>query len=240
MRNRAGTRCLVALALLAAGCGGEAAPSTPPATVLAASSLREAVEEIAAEWRRRGGGETVLRFEATSTLARQIAEGAPADVLLAADPAWLDRVKTLERRDWVSNRLVCVVPAGDGAAAAPFDLARCGSLALAPGEVPAGKYAREALKGIGVEPPARVLYGANARDVLLKVAEMGAEAGIVYATDAAVEPRVRVAMTFPGSSHTRIVCAAGVLTEAGRPFAAALREPWALAIAERRGFRPVP
>lgn len=240
MRIPAGIRSLLALVPLVAGCGDRAPAPAPVVTVTAASSLREAVEEIAAEWKRRGGGDATLRFEATSTLARQIAEGAPADVFLAADPAWLDRVMTLERRDWLSNRLVCVVPSGDGSPAGAFDLAKCRSLALAPEEVPVGRYARAAMRGIGVEPPARVIYGANVRDVLLKVAEQGAEAGIVYATDAAVEPRVRVATTFPGSSHPGIVYAAGVLTEAGRPFAAALREPWAWEIAERRGFRPIP
>jgi len=233
-------RTIAAVLALAAGCGGEPspAPAPRPATVLAASSLREVLEEVAMEWTRRTGRRADLRFGATSTLARQIGEGAPCDVFLAAAPEWLDRVKTLERRAWLGNRLVCVVPAG--ADASRFDLARVPGLALAPEEVPAGKYARAALAHLGVPLPSRVVYGANARDVLSKVVEGGAEAGIVYATDAAVEPRVRTALLFPRESHPPIVYAAGVLTEAGRPFAAALREEWALAAAARRGFEALP
>jgi molybdate transport system substrate-binding protein len=89
---------------------------------------------------------------------------------------------------------------------------------------------------LGIALPPRVIYGASVRDVLSKVSAGGAEAGIVYATDAAIEPAVRIAFTFPGDSHPKIVYAAGLLTAEGAALFEALREPWALAIARRYGF----
>src|SRR5258707_218691 len=86
-------------------------PSSPPATlnVFAASSLKEAVTAIAAEWTKKTAQPVNLQFEASSTLARQIKEGVPSDLFIPAAPEWLDQVKTIERIDWLSNRLVVVV-----------------------------------------------------------------------------------------------------------------------------------
>jgi molybdate transport system substrate-binding protein len=213
--------------------GPSAAADPPrPVVVLAAASLKEVVTEIAEEWSRRHARPVTLSFDATSILARQIKAGAPADVFVAAAPEWLDEVAPRARVDWLSNRLVCVVPAH----VASFDLRAADSLALANEQVPAGKYARAALKHLGIALPKRVIYGASVRDVLSKVVAGGAQAGIVYATDAAVEPAVRIAFTFPADSHPMIVYAAGLLTNEGRGVFDALHEPWALAIARRHGF----
>jgi molybdate transport system substrate-binding protein len=209
-----------------------AAETPPPLVVFAAASLKEAVTDLANEWSRRTGRPVALSFDATSTLARQIKAGAPADIFLAAAPEWLDEIKPLARVDWLSNRLVCVVPND----VASFDMNTAHSLALANEQVPAGKYARAALAHLGVALPPRVIYGASVRDVLSKVIAGGAEAGFVYATDAAVEPAVRIAFTFPTDSHPRIVYAAGLLTAEGAALFKTLREPWALAIAHRYGF----
>jgi molybdate transport system substrate-binding protein len=200
---------LAAWALVLAGCGGAEAP----VRVLAASSLEETLTEAAAEWTKRGGRPVSLSFAASSTLARQIADGAGADVFISADAAWADAVKPAERFEWVGNRLVIV---GDG------DLT--GTVAMAGEEVPAGKLAAAALKRLGVTPT-RIVYGANVRDVLAKVREGAASSGFVYATDA------------PGrelEERTRYVVAR--LTPAGAAFASALREPWAVAMATKRGF----
>jgi molybdate transport system substrate-binding protein len=209
-----------------------AAEAPRPIVVFAAASLKDAVTELAHNWSRKAGRQVALSFDATSTLARQINAGAPADLFLAAAPEWLDEVKLLARVDWLSNRLVCVVPK----AVTSFDLEAVHSLALANEQVPAGKYARAALEHLGIALPPRVIYGASVRDVLSKVVAGGAEAGIVYATDAAIEPSVRIASTFPADSHPRIVYAAGLLTVEGTALFTALREPWALAIAHRYGF----
>jgi molybdate transport system substrate-binding protein len=210
-----------------------AAAETPrPLVVFAAASLKEAVTELTNEWSRKTARPVALSFDATSTMARQIKAGAPADVFLVAAPEWLDEVKPLARLDWLSNRLVCVVPND----VASFDIHTADSLVLANEQVPAGKYARAALAYLGVALPPRVVYGASVRDVLSKVVAGAAPAGIVYATDAAVEPAVRIAFTFPADSHQKIVYAAGLLTAEGTALFEALREPWALTIARRYGF----
>jgi molybdate transport system substrate-binding protein len=219
----------VLMLLLGSACGRT---TETPVVVFAASSLKEVVTEVAAEWTKRSGVPTRTQCEASSTLARQIQEGAPADVFITAAPEWLDQLKILERSDWLSNRLVCVVPKD----ARDVDLKALKSLSLANEQVPAGKYARAALAHLGIALPGRTIYGSNVRDVLSKVSQGGAEAGIVYATDAAVDPAVRIAMTFPIESHPRILYAAGSLTPAGKTFQDALREPWARAIAVRHGF----
>ncbi len=228
-----------ALALSVAACGkahdanaAAAAAAATPATVFAAASLKELVTAIAEEHGRRTGVVHKLQFDSTSTLARQIGEGAPADLFLTAAPEWLDEVTTLERADWLSNRLVLVVPK-EGP---DVELAKLPSLAMANEQVPAGKYARAALASLGVALPERVLLGESVRDVLSKVSEGGAAAGIVYATDAAIDPRVRIAATFPAESHPKILYSIGLLTPAGKALGDALREPWALDLARQHGF----
>lgn len=221
---------LSALALLASSCGPR--PEAERISVFAAASLRETLTEIAQEWAKKGGALPQLQFEATSTLARQIKEGASADLFISADEAWMDQVRPLERRDWLGNRLVCVVPKETE----DFDLKRVKRLALADEQVPAGRYAKAALAHFGIKPAAPPIYGNNVRDVLSKVSQGGADAGIVYATDAAVDPGVRIGFTFPPECHPRILYPVGLLTERGRAFFNALRESWALEIARRRGF----
>jgi molybdate transport system substrate-binding protein len=218
--------------MVAAGLLGCGAPREPEVQVFAAASLREVLEEIASVWTGRAGRGVRLQFEATSTLARQVEQGAPADVFAVAAPEWLDRRRPLERYDWLSNRLVLVVPRE----APDPDLGKLRSLALAGEQVPAGRYARAALDRLGVRLPDRVIYGAHVRDVLSKVAQGGAEAGVVYATDARMDPRVRVGYVFPAESHPKIVYAVGLLRPGGKPFFAALREEWAQEIARRHGF----
>jgi molybdate transport system substrate-binding protein len=214
---------------------GNADRAAPPVVVFAASSLREAATEIADRWTMESGRPVRFHFEATSTLARQIREGAKADLFLAAAPEWLNKVSVIDRFDWLSNRLVLVVPTES----ADIDLKNLESLAIASEPVPAGRYGKAALAHRGVTLPERTIYGENVRDVLSKVSEGGAQAGVVYATDVPIDPGVRVTYTFPEESHPKILYTAGLLTENGRAFYALLREPWALEIARRRGFADV-
>lgn len=225
---------LVALA----GCGRtEGPPARPssPVTLFAASSLKEPVSEIAASWSKGAGRPHRLQFEASSTLARQIKEGAPADVFITAAPEWLDEVKTLERFDWLSNRLVLVARKKNGA----VDLRRLESLALAGEQVPAGKYAKAALEHLGVSLPARIVYGSNVRDVLAKVSQGGCQAGVVYATDAVIDPAVEVVYTFPLESHPKILYSVGRLTSEGEAFVRALRDSASLDVARKHGFEVI-
>lgn len=239
--NRRAFALLAVAGVLAACRGGDDASASMSAsasasasgpTIVAASSLRDVLTDITAEWVRRGGATPRLQFEASSVLARQLREGARADVFVSAAPAWVDALQPLDRHDWLGNRLVLVVRAD----APDVDLAQLASLALAAEQVPAGAYARAALAHLGVTPPARTIYGANVRAVLATVAQGGAEAGIVYATDAAIEPAVRISRTFPLESHPRIVYTAARLTDQGRAFFDALQTPWAHEIARRHGF----
>jgi molybdate transport system substrate-binding protein len=207
-------------------------PPNPAVRVFAAASLKEVAGEIAGEWTKMTRRPHQLQFEATSTLARQIQEGAPAEIFVTAAPEWLDKVTVTERYDWLSNRLVCVVHKD----LKEVDLKKVESLALANEQVPVGKYARAALAHQGVKIPERTIYGQNVRDVLSKVSQGGAQAGIVYATDAAIDPSVRIAFTFPPESHPKILYSVGLLKPEGKELFEALREPWAIKIARKHGF----
>jgi molybdate transport system substrate-binding protein len=219
-------RLVVTCTLLLSACDR---PPAPP-TVFAASSLREVVAEIA------GPGGLRAQCDASSTLARQLRAGARADLFITAAPEWLEGIPVVERFDWLANRLVCVVPRGsDG-----VDLRTARRIALALEQVPAGRYAAAALRHAGVDIAGRAIYGSSARDVLSKVAQGGADAGVVYATDAAVEPDVRVAFVFPEESHPRILYTVAVLSERGRDLARSLRSPRSLEIARRHGFEAAP
>lgn len=188
-------------------------------TVFAAASLNEALRELAREWTARGNPAPRLSFAASSTLARQIEQGAPADLFLSADEPWMDflgtrgLIVTSSRVSPVGNALVLV---GD-AAAGPVALEKgtelrsllgpSGRLAVGdPAHVPAGRYAQSALQWMGqwgaVAP--RLARAENVRAALLLVERGEAPLGIVYATDAAASPGLRVLGTFPAESHPPI------------------------------------
>ena len=223
--------------------------------VLAAACLTHVLSQVGATWQAQGGAEVRLSFDATSRLARQVEAGAPADLFFSADVRWLRHlserglVRPDSRVDLLGNRLVLVVPAtASEVPVAPADLPRLGGrLALASEQAPAGRYADEALRATGVwdAVAARVVRGANVRTALAWVARGEAAAGVVNATDARVEPRVRVAFSFPPSSHTPIVMPAALLLAAGEPaeargFLDFCRGAAARAIFERAGFSVLP
>jgi molybdate transport system substrate-binding protein len=215
--------------LLLASCSGK----QEAVTVFAASSLREVVQEVSGEWSRRNEIEVRLQFDASSTLARQIEAGAPADLFISADATWAERVRPAAQRAWLGNRLAVVVRREQRE---PLDLQNLEALALGGEGVPVGEYARAALENLGVGLPERVIYGANARDVLAKVAHGAAQAGIVYATDVDIEPAVRVSALLPAESHPPVVYMAALVSENGRGLFEALGEEWALDRARAGGF----
>ncbi|WP_300539241.1 molybdate ABC transporter substrate-binding protein [Sphingosinicella sp.] len=207
---------LVLLALL--GADPARAQSAAP-VVLAAASLQEALSEAADAWARQRHPRPVLSFAGSSALARQIEAGAPADLFISADEAWMDRLEQRSllapgsRRVIAGNRLVLIAPSDSPVKlriAKGFPLARAlgsGRLAMAdPAAVPAGRYARAALEALGdwaaVEP--RVVRSENVRAALALVERGEAPLGIVYATDAAASRKVRVVGVFPASSHPSI------------------------------------
>jgi molybdate transport system substrate-binding protein len=196
--------------LAAAGCG---TAEQERVQIFAAASTQDALAEIQGLFRAETGIALEANLGASSDLARQIEQGAPADLFLSADENWADYLAEkglVERRiDLLINRLIVVV--ASQAAPEVKDLAalsrpEMGKLALAGAAVPAGRYARQALTRAGVweQVKDRVLDAANVRAALAYVARGEAEAGIVYATDAAGEERVRVAFTIPAELHEPI------------------------------------
>ena len=228
-------------------------PGTP-ITVFAASSLTDSLKAVADAYKARSGVSVTLSFGASSMLARQIEQGARADIFLSADSEWMDYLqkKTLildaSRKDRLVNQLVLI--ASPDAKPAPriaphFDLAGAlgdRRLALAdPASVPAGKYAKAALMALGVwnSVAAKVVQAENVRVALEYVARGEAPYGIVYATDAKAAP-VRLEGTFPEDSHPPIIYPSA-LTRTAAPGAKAfldfLSGPQARAIFEKAGFR---
>ncbi len=201
-------------------------------TVFAASSLKEVLTEISIELKKKGGENIRFSFEGSSILAKQIQEGAKADLFFSAAPEWVESVKPLNKKDWLGNELVLVVRKD----VQEVDLKNLKSLALANQQVPAGKYAVAALKNLGVSLPERVIYGNNVRDVLSKVSHGGAEAGVVYATDVLLDAEVKVNFRFPLESHPQIIYTIGLLTKDGEKLFKIFQEPWVTEIAKKHGF----
>ncbi|MBI1188177.1 MAG: molybdate ABC transporter substrate-binding protein [Alphaproteobacteria bacterium] len=221
-----------ALASAVAAC---ARPRAADILVLAAISLQDALEAIAVQ--QPEGPRLSFAFAATSALARQIERGAPGDIFLSADVEWMDYlaerslIRPETRIDLLSNRLVLIAPAGAPAtpdlALTPAAFAAAlgeGRLAIAdPESVPAGRYGRAALESLALIDVAgqRFARAENVRAALAFVARGEAPLGIVYETDARIEPRVRIVARFPGTAHPRIVYPGAVLTRSTHDGAAA-------------------
>jgi molybdate transport system substrate-binding protein len=241
--------------LLAALLGPAPGTVRADATVFAAASLKDALDELAAAYRKRVSGRIIVSYAASSALAQQIAQGAPADIFISADLEWMEHLDKLKltrkgsRVTLLSNRLVLVAPADSKAAftiGPRFPLAKLlgdRRLAMAdPDYVPAGKYGRAALESLGVWPEvsAKVARGENVRAALAFVARGEAPFGIVYRTDAMAERKVRIVGEFAASLHPRIAYPAAVLARSKSPgaesFLGYLRSPLARAVWERHGF----
>lgn len=232
------------------------AADAPALTVLGAASLTESLQAVGAAWTAHGHPAVTFSFDASSRLAKQIEAGSPADAFFSADEDWMNelasqgRIDPSTRVDLLGNTLVVVVPASSKVAvhtAKDLSSATVHHLALAGESVPAGKYGRAALTSLGAWEGVkdRVVNGDNVRAVLAWVAGGEAEAGIVYATDARVEPKVTVAFAFPASSYPPIVYPAAVVqgsAHAGdaKSFVAFCSTPEAMAIFEKAGFTPPP
>ncbi len=227
-----------------------------PLTVFAAASLTNAMQDIDMAWQAHHHPALHLSFGSSSTLARQIAQGAPANLFASADEKWMNylvqqgAIATDTRRDLLSNRLVLIVPATNARhidIGPNLDLSTLlgsdGRLAVGdPAHVPAGIYAKQALTKLGLWDRAEqhLAPAADVRAALLLVERGEAPAGIVYATDAAISPKVTVAGIFPESSHDPITypfaATKGGDTADARTLLDFLSGPEAKAIFARRGF----
>ena len=242
------------VALVAASFATSVSAQSRPVLVFAAASLKTALDLIAAQWRSETGKAATISYAASSTLAKQIENGAPAELFISADEDWMDYLQGRNlidpktRKDLLGNRLV-LIALRDSAArvriAPGFPLARLigdGHLAMAdPSAVPAGKYGKAALQKLGVwsAVETRVAAAENVRAVLLLVARGEAPFGIVYETDAAAEPGVRIVGSFPPDLHPPIVYPMALTPTAGpdaAAFAAYLGAPAARALFEKQGF----
>jgi molybdate transport system substrate-binding protein len=200
--------------------------------VFAASSLTNVLGELSRAYETAHGVPVKLSFAASSVLARQIEAGGKADVFISADQEWMDYLQSRDlidpptRRDLVRNRLVLIAPADSGIdlkIAPGFKLAETlGRRRLATGDpdaVPVGRYARSALISLGVWDGIqdRLVRADNVRGALTFVARGEVPLGIVYATDAWADSKVRIVDTFPESSHAPITYPAAALTGSGIP-----------------------
>jgi molybdate transport system substrate-binding protein len=246
-------RLLAALALAAAGAATAVAAEPPAVLVFAAATLKPVLDPLAAGW--QGGAPVTVAYGATPALAKQIENGAPADVFFSADTDWMDylaerRLVRLDTRvDLLGNRLVLIARTG----AAPVEigpgtrlaaLVGAGPLAMCnPMHHPAGRYGKASLEHLGLWSAVADKV-AIAEDVRVAVAMVGrgdAPLAIAFATDAALDDRVAVIGSFPDDSHPPIVYPVALTAASRNPaaggFLARLRSPAARAAFERAGYR---
>ena len=235
-------------------------PAAPPPEraplVFAAASLTDALREAANRFRLEGGGDVRFHLGGSEALATQILAGAPADLFFSASPNAMNRVQLQglvvpgTRRDLLRNRIVVVAPR-DRARPPLRDLidiadARFAHIAIGdPATVPAGRYANEALVRSGVWDTIapRLIPATDVRAALAFVATGEADLGVVYATDARVEPRVGIVLEIPEELHSPILYPAALMRRAAflepaRQFLRYLSEPEGLTILARAGFAP--
>jgi len=223
--------------------------------VFAAASLKDALDEVNAAYRREKGQETTTSYAASPTLAKQIEAAAPADIFISADLDWMDYlaqrnlIKPETRANLLGNRLVLIAPAGNAVKVdigPNFPLAQAlgsGRLAIAdPAGVPAGKYGKAALEALGVWASVadKLAPAENVRATLLLVSRGEAPLGIVYRTDAVADKGVKVLGTFPENTHPPIIYPIAAVAASTNPgdagYIACLESPAARSIFEKQGF----
>src|SRR6266849_1935628 len=235
--------------------GGPASAQVKEPLVFAAASLKNALDEIAAQWQRESGKKVVISYAASNTLIKQIEQGAPADLFISADLDWMDYgqqnnlIDVQTRANLLSNRIVLVAPKDATFAlniTRGLDLApalKGGRLAMANVDaVPAGKYGKAALEKLGAWDGVKdkIAQADNVRAALLLVSRGEAPLGIVYQTDAASDPTVKIIATFPEDSHPPITYPIALTKTSTNPDARAflsyVRSPAARPAFARQGF----
>lgn len=245
------------LLTLALTCAAALPAKAQDLTIFAAASMKNALDEIAAGWAKQTGKPAPrISYAASSALAKQIEQGAPADLFVSADLDWMDYVakrgliQPPTRINLLANRIALVASADskfEAKLAPGVDLAKIlgsdGRLAMGNVEaVPAGRYGKAALEKLGAweSVKGKVAQADNVRAALLLVSRGEAPLGIVYSTDAASDPKVKVVATFPEGSHPPIIYPVALLKDSKSPDAAAflehLRGPAARAAFEKQGF----
>jgi molybdate transport system substrate-binding protein len=246
---------LLSLAIL---CGAAPAPGAAEdrtLTIFAAASMKNALDDIDAAFAASTGIKVNASYAASSTLAKQIEQGAPADVFISADTDWMDyasaknTIDEASRVNLLGNSIVLIAPKDakidNVAIDSGFDLARlAGDGKIATGDVksvPVGKYAKAALEKLGAWSAAEPKFAMadSVRAALTLVARGEAVLGIVYATDAKVEPGVKIVGTFPPDSHPPIVypiAATAAAKPEARTYLDYLHSSAAKAVLQKYGF----
>jgi molybdate transport system substrate-binding protein len=245
--------------VIAVGCSAVCPPAgqAQTLTVLAAASLKNALDEVAAQYQKRSGEKAAISYAASSALAKQAESGAPADIFISADLDWMDYLekrnllKAGSRTNLLRNEIVLIASADSKAAIAigpRFPLAALlggGRLAMGdPDHVPAGKYGKAALEALDVwsSVSSKIARGENVRAALNFVARGEAPLGIVYRTDAAADKNVRIVGAFPANTHPPIVYPAALLSEGKSPtaerFFLFMKSQEAAGIFRKHGFVP--
>jgi molybdate transport system substrate-binding protein len=252
-------RSLAGLALAALLPLSVAAAQAEDVTVFAAASLKNALDDVAAAYRAETGKTVVISYAGSNALAKQIGEGAPADIFFSADLAWMDYLEERDlirndtRQTLLGNEIVLVAPADSSAtitlrpgADVAALLGTDGRLAMANIEsVPAGKYGKAALEALGIWPSVadRVVQAENVRAALAFVATGEAPLGIVYQTDAHSEAKVKSIAAFPADSHPPIVYPVAITASSINPDVEAffdfMRSDKAKPAYEKQGFTVV-
>jgi molybdate transport system substrate-binding protein len=255
LTSRRSWLALLTAAVLTAAGTVPAAAQGRDVLVFAAASLKNALDDIAAQWQRESGKKAAISYAASNTLIKQIEQGAPADIFISADLDWMDYgqqkglIKPDTRSNLLGNRLVLVAPKDSNISAnirPGFDLAallKGGRLAMGNVDaVPAGKYGKAALEKLGAWDGIKdkIAQAESVRAALLLVARGEAPLGVVYQTDAASDPTVKIVGTFPENTHPPIVYPIALTKESTSPDASAflnfIRSPAARPIFERQGF----
>jgi molybdate transport system substrate-binding protein len=224
--------------------------------IFAAASLKDALDAVNAAWTKESGKTATISYAASSVLAKQIEQGAPADLFISADLDWMDYlaerklIKPETRFNLLGNTLVLIAPKEskiEAKIAPGFPLASLigdGHLAMANTDsVPAGKYGKAALEKLGVWEAVKdkIVQAENVRAALLLVSRGEAPLGIVYGTDAKSDPKVKVLDTFPEDTHPPIVYPVAVLAAAKNAdagaFADYLKSAAAKSLFEAQGFK---
>ena len=235
------------------------AASADDVLVFAAASLKNALDDTVAAYEKSGGSAIKVSYAASSALAKQIENGAPADIFISADLDWMNDVekhnaiKPETRANFVGNVLVLVEPADSSQTVEikpGFPLAAMlgdGKLAMAnPASVPAGKYGKAALQKLGVWGTVenKVASAEDVRAALLYVSRKEAPFGIVYQTDAAADKSVKIAGVFPADTYPPIIYPAALIASSKNPeaakFLAYMRSDAAKLFFEKQGFSVLP
>ena len=258
MRHRLAAFRFAAFLLVPVVCGWLNSPASAEdktLTVFAAASMKNALDDIDAAFTAKTGVKVAASYAASSTLAKQIEQGAPADIFVSADTDWMDYaigkkdINEATRVNLLGNSIVLIAPKDskiDNVAIGPgFDLAKlAGDGRIATGDVksvPVGKYAKAALEKLGAWQAAEPKFAMaeSVRAALTLVARSEAAVGIVYSTDAKVEPGVKIVGTFPADTHPPIIypvaATANAKAEAAE-YLAYLRSQPAKTVFEKYGF----